>query len=333
MPPHSSQGSDRISGFLCKMPGGKCLMTTGKAAAILVLALCCILALDIGTASAKLKMAASFYPLAHFAGQVAGDQAEVATIMPPGSEPHEYEPPPGDIKKIYESSFFLFNGAGLDPWAERLREDLVKNGTAVMEMAALFSQWEIAGKASDHGHDDHTEGETDPHIWLDPLIAAAEVGAIRDALIRIDPLNQEQYRRNSTAYSMKLNKLHAQFEEGLKSCRTRKIIVTHNAFNYLGRRYNLSIHAITGISPEEEPSPRKMVELTKFALKEDIRHIFFEPLASSKLAKTIAREIGAATLVLNPLGGLTEDDISRGRTYISVMKDNLYNLRIAMGCN
>jgi zinc transport system substrate-binding protein len=289
-------------------------------------------ALNASGDSARLKVSASIYPLAHFAEQVAGEFAEVTIIMPPGSEPHEYEPTPGDIKKVYESKIFLFNGAGLDPWAERLKADLIKINITVIEMTKEISFFTSEGTETAGVLHDHHSGKTDPHIWLDPLMAVKEAEIIRDTLINIDPLHEKQYRDNSTAFINKLHELHEKYEDGLKSCAKRDIVVTHDAFGYLSRRYNFNTHAITGISPEEEPSPRKMVHLAKLAIQEKIHYIFFEQLASPKLAETIAREVGAGTLVLNPLGGLTKEDIKKGRTYMYVMEENLQNLRTAMGC-
>jgi len=278
----------------------------------------------VSLASDKLKVAASLYPLAHFAGQVAGEFAEITSVMPPGSEPHEYEPTARDIRKIYESNVFLFNGAGLDSWAERLKPELEKRKTRVIEMAKHFSSTTVTDKAAN---------KIDPHIWLDPLMAIKEVEIIRDILISADPDHETEYRTKSAAYINDLNDLHKKYREGLKSCKMRDIIVSHNAFGYLSSRYNITAHAITGISPEEEPSPRKMVELSKLAMIKNIRYIFFEQLSTPKLAETIAGEVGAETLVLNPLGGLTKEDMEQGRTYISVMEDNLANLRKAMECN
>ena len=288
------------------------------------------LAGNVLSASAKVKVAAAFYPLAHFAEQVAGKYADVAVIMPPGTEPHEYEPTPREIKKVYEARIFLFNGAGIDPWAERLQNDLLKKGTAVIEMIKHFSSDELSASKSVH---DNSRGLTDPHIWLDPLLAIKEVEIIRDTFIKADPSHERRYRDNSAAYIHELKGLHGRYTDGLKSCRIREIIVSHNAFGYLSARYDLNIHAITGISPEEDPSPRKMTVLSKLALQKNITHIFFEPLGSPKPAKTIAMEVGAETLPLNPLGGLTAKDIRDGRTYVSVMEDNLHNLRTAMGCD
>ncbi|MEN8262591.1 MAG: zinc ABC transporter substrate-binding protein [Nitrospirota bacterium] len=273
----------------------------------------------------KIKITASFYPLAHFAEQVGSDYADVTNIMPPGAEPHEFEPTPRDIKKVYTSDIFLFHGAGIDPWAERIWPDLKKQGTAVLKMAEHISITHSDPKFNGNRY-------SDPHTWLDPLLAIREVEAIRDALIYTDADNKEIYNRNSQSYIRKLSGLHEKFVSGLKDCSRQNIIVSHNAFSYMADRYGLTIHSITGISPEEEPSARKMIELVKLARKMNIKFIFFEELLSPRLAETIADEAGAKTLVLNPLGGLTSKNIDEGRTYISVMEDNLRNLRIALEC-
>lgn len=290
-------------------------LISAKYAALIVFTLLFIFSHSISGASEKIKVAASFYPLAHFAGQVGGENADVVNIMPAGAEPHEFEPTPRDIRKIYDSDIFLFHGAGLDPWAERVRIDLKKKGTSVLEMAEHISSI-----------------QSDPHIWLDPLLAIKEVEAIRDVFIDFDAVHTEAYRETSGSYINQLNELHERFVSGLKDCAARDIIVSHNAFNYMAARYSLNVHAITGISPEEEPSLRKMVELARLARRMNIKYIFFEELLTPRLAETIAGEVGAETLTLNPLGGLTMNKINEGGTYISVMEDNLKNLRIAMEC-
>lgn len=294
-----------------------------KAALIIVLTIGFTFVSASSFASEKLKVAASIYPLAHFAGQVAGEFAEIVIVMPPGSNPHEYEPTPRDIKKVYDSNVFLYNGAGLDSWAENLRSELMKQNTEVIEMEKHFSSIKLT---------DGKTGKSDPHIWLDPLMAIKEVEIIRDTFIIADPLHETQYRNNSAAYINKLNSLHDKYRQKLKPCKMRDIIVSHDAFGYLSSRYNLRTHAITGISTEEEPSPRKMVKLVKLAINKNIKYIFHEPTGRPKPAETIAGEIGAKILILNPIGGLTKEDIKKGRTYISVMENNLDNLLIALEC-
>jgi zinc transport system substrate-binding protein len=278
--------------------------------------------------SEKLKVVATIYPLAHFAEQVGGRYVEVTNIMPHGVEPHEYEPTPGDIRESYESRIFLMNGAGLDMWAKRMLGELRKEGVIIIEIAQQLDS--LIETGSDVPLD---RGKNDPHFWLDPLLAIKEVQILRDAFIRTDPGHADAYRENSEKYTKELSQLHVRYREGLATCKLRDIIVTHDAFNYLARRYDLHPHSISGLSPEEEPSPRKMVELTKIAREKKIQFIFFESLVSPRMARTIAREVGAEVLVLHPLGGLTSEESMEGKTYISIMEENLRNLRRALSCN
>jgi len=271
-------------------------------------------------ASDKLKVAASFYPLAHFAEQVGGDLIEVINIMPPGAEPHEFEPTPRDIHDVYDSDIFIFHGGGLDPWAQKIERELEKEHVVVVEMFTA-----LADLAPDLV-------TPDPHTWLDPVLAMKEVEIIRQTLVDADFDNKTIYSKNSDIYIKKLSALQSTFMEGLADCARREVIITHDAFSYLAKRYAVTTYAITGISPEEEPSLRKIAELTKLAISKNIKYIFFEELLSPALARTIAGETGAEMLVLNPLGGLTGKDIQEGRTYISVMEDNLGNLKTAMEC-
>lgn len=274
-------------------------------------------------ANAAIKAAASFYPLAHFAKQVAGGLADVETIVPAGVEPHEFDPAPKDIRRIYASRVFIYNGAGIDLWAEKIAPDLEKNGNITVNATNGIALQNVTNTIT---------GQPDPHVWVDPVLAAKEVEVIRDAFIKADPENEQNYISNAEAYLNKLSALDGKIRDGLKSCMTRKIVVTHGAFAYLARRYNLEALVLSGLSPSDEPSPRRLGLLVKAARAEGIKYIFFESLVSPKIAGTVAREIGAETLVLNPLEGLTPADIEAGRDYISIMEDNLKNLRIALSC-
>jgi zinc transport system substrate-binding protein len=290
-----------------------------KKTVFVIFSIMLLLACKVSSAAERLRVAASFYPLAHFAEQVGGDCVDVVNISPPGAEPHEFVPPPRDFKKIWTSDIFVYQGGGLDPWAERIKGDLEQSGTLVVRMAAHF---DLAG----------LRGKYDPHIWLDPLLAQKEVQVIRDVFIKADPENKRVYMKNAGEYAERLDALDRKYSESLRSCSTRDIIVSHDAFSYLAKRYGLNVHSISGISPEEEPSPRRIAELAGIAVERNIRYIFYEALSSPRMAETIAREVGGGILVLNPLGGLTKDDARAGRTYISMMEENLTNLRLALNC-
>jgi zinc transport system substrate-binding protein len=172
----------------------------------------------------------------------------------------------------------------------------------------------------------------DPHLWLDPVLARTQVEAIRGGLQRIDPSNTSRYAENAEMFGAKLSALHEAFEAGLRDCARRTLVVSHSAFTYLARRYRLSQIPVTGVSPESEPSPSQLASIVQLARREKVTHVFFETLVSPKLAETLAREIGARTLVLNPIEGLTREEAAAGKDYLGLMRENLASLRTGLGC-
>jgi len=287
------------------------------------------------TAQSKLAVAATFYPLAHFAEQVGGTNVIVTQITPGGVEPHDYEPDPQELARLQSSKVFLMNGSGLDPWAEKIQPDIAAKGIAVLSMSESFDL--LASEVDEHEGEEHSEEEKehsafDPHIWLDPILVQKQVELIRDVLTNADPKNAQEYRTNAEKYTQMLIALDEKYKQGLASCKLRKAVTSHNAFNYLADRYNFEILAISGLSPDDEPSAKRISEIADLARKEEIDTIFFETLASPKISDTIAREIGAKTAVLNPIEGITNEESQRGETYISLMETNLANLRTALKC-
>ncbi len=273
----------------------------------------------------KIKVVVSFYPLYDFAKNVGGEYVDVTNITPAGAEPHDYDPSPHDIVNIYKAGLFIFNGNGVDSWGDKIQSDLESKGVKVLKisdhMESLKTNPPGTGKTISH----------DPHYWLDPNYAEKQIDLIADALIKIDR-HQTEYNQNRDHFKKKLADLDLEYKAGLAQCQQREIVVSHNAFNYLAHRYHLSIMYISGLTPDEEPSPHRMAEIVALARKKNIKHIFYETLVSPKLAQTIASEIGVKTLVLNPIEGLTDQEIAHGKNYISVMKENLANLRIALQC-
>jgi zinc transport system substrate-binding protein len=156
---------------------------------------------------------------------------------------------------------------------------------------------------------------------------------IRAALVAVDPGDAPIYDRNAAAFSSQLVALHERFAAGLARCERREIVVPHAAFAYLARRYRLTqLPIMASLSPDAEPSPAALAALTRQARRAGVTHVFFETLVTSKLADTLAREIGAAALVLNPVEGLTKEQEAQGVTYVQLMDANLANLRTALGC-
>ena len=271
----------------------------------------------------KMAVVGTFYPLAHFAAQVGGDHVAVVNITPAGAEPHDYEPTPQDIASAYGAKVFIMNGGGVDTWAERIAPDLKAKGVQVVDM-----QDTIALNSAPAG----SETTLDPHIWLDPALSEQEVALIRDAFIKADPAQGAAYLANAAAYISQLQMLDDDYKVGLASCRLKDIVTSHAAFGYMAKRYGLTQIAIAGLSPDAEPSAQQLADIAQLAKKDDVKYIFFESLVSPKLSQTIATEVGAQTLAFDPLEGLTDAEIASGKTYLTVMRDNLAALRIALQC-
>jgi zinc transport system substrate-binding protein len=165
--------------------------------------------------------------------------------------------------------------------------------------------------------------ESDPHVWLDPLRFAEVVGELGRFLGRED---------EAEAVRQRLRELDGELARGLESCDRRTLVTTHAAFGHLARRYGLTQRALTGISPEAEPTPRELERLIDDVRASGATTVFTEPLVSDEVARTIAREAGVEVATLDPLEGLGADRLEAGDDYVSVMRENVAALREALGC-
>lgn len=266
--------------------------------------------------SNKPVVTTSFYPLYFFTSQIAGDKANVYNITPAGAEPHDYEPSTQDMAHIEDSQLLVLNGANLESWADKIKQNLSDKQTLVIAVG------EVA----------NSQTPNDPHTWLDPVLAKNEVELILKGLKQIDPANTDFYQTNAQNLLVKLNNLDASFRQGLSSCVKKDIVTSHSAFAYLANEYHFNQISIAGLSPDAEPSVQKIIEVSDFAKTNQVKYIFFESLVSPKLSQTIATETGAQTLVLNPIEGLTDQEIQSGKNYFTEMESNLTNLKLALSC-
>ncbi len=251
-----------------------------------------------GSSSESSTIVAAFYPLAYAAEQVAADGADVRNLTPPGVEPHDLELSGSDIRMIADARLVLYL-RGFQPALERAVDST--SAPAV----------DLLGPAVD-----------DPHVWLDP---------VRYALLA-ERIGTELGRRSAAEpFAAKLRVLDREFREGLSRCERDEIVTSHAAFAYFAR-YGLTQIAITGLSPESEPTPRDLEDVVRQVRAAGATTVFFEPLVSPRLAETVAREVGVKTAVLNPLEGLSDEEIAAGEDYFSVMRENLAALRKALGC-
>lgn len=272
--------------------------------------------------SGKLHIVASFYPMAFFAEQIAGDKADVVNITPAGAEPHDYEPSTQDIAQLEQANLIILNG-NVEPWDDKIKANLEHTSVHILTAGEGLTTRTLT-----------EEGKkgTDPHVWLDPILAKQEVQKISDAIIAINPTHTEQYKANTKVLLEKLDQLDAAYKAGLSACTTKDIVTSHAAFGYLAAQYGLNQIPIAGLSPDEEPSAQSLVDTANFVRQHNVKYIFFESLVSPKLSQTIANETHAQTLELNPLEGLAQDDTQQGKNYFTVMQSNLQNLQLALSC-
>lgn len=277
----------------------------------------------------KLDVVASFYPMQFLAEEIGGNHVSVTTLTKPGVEPHDLELSPRQIGGLGDADYILYL-KGIQPAVDdAIAQSGVRNSVDAAKLTTLEDHGTETG-GDEHGHAHEGEGAgADPHIWLDPVKYAEVAKGVGKSLEKADPNHAADYRTNTDALVKKLDALNTSYQAGLRTTTTKTFITTHSAFGYLAERYGLVQEGIAGIDPEAEPSPARIKDIHTIAEKSKATTVFFETLASDKTAKTVARDTGLKTDVLDPLEGITAK--SKGDNYIEVMQSNLAALQKALG--
>lgn len=285
----------------------------------------------------KLSVITSLFPVYDFARQVARDKADIVLLLPPGTEPHSYDPRPADMLALNHADLFFYTSIYMEPWVGKIlsgitsRTLLAVDSSRGIELAGPAAEEPAAGHGSRHGADGH-DGP-DPHMWLDPQLAIRMVENIRDGLISKDPANRAFYTGNAAAYTRQLAALDDRYRSSLAGCR-KKVFVNggHFTFGYLARRYGLAYVSAYGLSPNSEPSPGAVARVARTLRAEGLKHLFFEELITPRVAGTLARETGAELLMLHGGHNISRDEFRQGVTFLSLMEANLINLMIGLQC-
>lgn len=288
----------------------------------------------------KLKVIATIFPQYDFVREIAKDKADVSLLLPPGVEPHSYEPSPRDIANIQRSNAFIYTGEHMEPWAHKVIEGIKDKKIVVIDASKGIElldeeerhQEDEAGNEEDHRN--HNGGK-DPHIWLDPVYAQKMVDNLVEGLVKTDPENKDFYTENGESYKNKLRELDRKFSEAFKKTRYKKIMYGgHFAFGYLAKRYGLEyISPYSGFSPDAEPTPQRVAELIKNMKESGIKIIYYEELIDPKVAKVISDQAGAKMLLLHGAHNVTKEELNSGITYIKIMEENLEKLKQGLGYN
>ncbi len=270
----------------------------------------------------KLSLVATFFPLQDLTKSVVGNKGAVSAIVPPNTEPHDYEATPSDVQKLNTADAFITMGVEFAAFEDNLITSagpylkIIPAGKGVSQLAASDEeqQSQFAGK--------------DPHIWLSPKNAKVMVKNIMDGLVSLDAKNSQEYINNANKIMQDLDTLDTEFKIELSQCQKHVVLVNHNAFSYLGGDYGFKTIYISGLDPEAEPTPGQIKALVDQARQYDLKYVLYEDLVDPRVANTIAHEVGAQTMKLDPLEGSSNPS----DTYFTLMRKNLNTLKIALEC-
>ncbi len=267
----------------------------------------------------KMRVVAAFYPLQYVAERIGGDRVQVTNLVAPGAEPHDLELQPGQAAQLAGADLVVYlHGfqAEVDAAIDEQHNDKAFDVATVEPLADP-----PAG----------VESETlkDPHVWLDPVRLATIADKLTDRMVQLDKGHEADFRSHAKALRSDLETLDREYAQGLATCQRHEIVTSHAAFAYLAQRYHLTQIPISGVSPEEEPTPQHLAQVAELAKEKGVTTIFFETLVSPKVAEALAKEVGAKAEVLDPIEGIEQGSTA---DYLSVMRDNLTKLKPALGC-
>ncbi len=274
--------------------------------------------IQIQTDNEKLNVVASFYPMYEFTKEIGRDKVSVSLLIPPGMEPHDWEPTVKDIQQIQQSDMIVINGFGFEQWIKD-----IKNFNSEIQITDTSF-----GITPIRNIDEHEmEGiDYDPHIWLNPKTIKIQVQNIATSLKEQDPKNADYYARNAQEYLNKIDSLDKKIRDDIYKCPKKDFIAFHDAFSYFAKEYGLNQHTVLKTSAVyEEATVQSLEDTINLAREFDIKIIFTEEFSNPKITQVIADELGGKVLVLSPL-----EIEKEGYTFLDRLETNVENLKEAL---
>lgn len=261
----------------------------------------------------KIKVSVSFNAMKEFVEAVGKDKVEITTIIPDGTEPHEFEPKAKDLVSLSTAKVFVYSGLGMEAWAK----DAITAADNADLIAVEASKGTEAITNTDPG-EIKEHGQYDPHIWLSLKGAETEVKNIKDALVKADPADKSYYEKNCDDFVSQLNSLYNEYNEKFTSANKKSFVTGHAAFAYFCRDFGLKQNSVEDVFAEGEPSAKQLAELVKYCKDNKVTTIFAEEMASPDVSKTLAKEVGAKVETIYTVES-SEDNL----TYLERIKSNL----------
>lgn len=272
--------------------------------------------------SMKVRVGVTIYPLKYFTEVIGGDKVDVFSIIPDGSDAHNFDPKPMDLKDLNNTDIFVYNGLGMEDWIDSILNTL--EGTDVKKVEASNGAEVLSAiEEDDHEHEeeadhDHNHGGSDPHVWLSLTDALVQAENIKNALVEVDQENKDYYEENYNNLVKEFTSLKDEYSAKFNSITNKNFVTGHAAFGYLCRDFGLTQSSIADVFGEGELTPKDLQALIEYSKTNNVKVIFSESTASEKEAETLAKEVGAKVEKIYTLE-TQEDDMS----YIDGMKYNL----------
>jgi zinc transport system substrate-binding protein len=253
----------------------------------------------------KIQVIVTFNPLKEFAMAIGKDKIEVKTLVPEGTEPHDFEPKIKDLKQIHNCKVFIYNGLNMESWLKKCKDSIDNKDIIFVDSSKNIDAIKI-------------NNSYDPHIWLSLLNAKIQANNIKEALIKVDSKNKDFYEKNYKDFSNNVDDLYNDYKEKFNTVENKKFVTGHAAFGYFCRDFGLEQNSIEDVFSSGEPSANKMKELIDYCKQNKIKTIFLEDMVSPKVSETLAKEVGAKTVKI-----YTIESKEDNKNYIESMKDNL----------
>lgn len=283
------------------------------------------------SSAAKLTVITSFRPFTLLVAPIGGDDINIVQILPPGADPHDYEPTPSDALALLSGRIFFYDGPFLEPWASTLAASTNPNITLI-SFADSVPQSAIEQMESEYPNFPNTI--QDPHLWLSPQLAEYFVPYAANQLSEADPAHASDYQANAAVFEKKLEGLDAEYKTGLENCTTRTVLTSHAFLDYVAAAYNLTVISIAGLSPDAEPSIRQMDTVLNQSKAAGVRGVLMEPDETQQLSQSVASQLNLPvysfnTMEILPYGNQTANESD----YITIQESNLHEMELALGCH
>lgn len=271
-------------------------------------------------ADAKIPVAVSFDAMKEFTEAVGGDKVQISVIIPDGTEPHEFDPKPEDLKALSKSKVFVYSGLGMEAWADKAVKAAANDNLIAVEASKGAD-----GIKNTDPDEIKEHGQYDPHIWLSLKGAELEAANIRDALVKASPENKQYFDDNYNKFKDQLDALLKDYDGKFQSLPNKTIVTGHAAFGYFCRDFGLQQKSVEDTFASGEPTPAKLAELANYCKENHVKTVFTEDLVSPAVSETLAKEAGSNTKQI-----YTMESSEKGMTYIDRMKKNLENVYEAL---